>query len=264
MTGFLKALNTRGILCGPFESCKDLQRRAGVLELIKKNPQLLNSAKSFDSVSFHEPMRYRELDLEISWLPCCFSTKKLSPWEPAAIWLMECEQIILPLLQMKPDIKRLKKDITKHEMVHAARSAFDEPVYEEFLAYATFPSRWRKGLGPLFRSSKESMVFVLLSALPLLEVFLPLQIGLLFIPILSFMMILFMRLSLHTRIFKRMLRTIKQIFEVEAPLQVALRLSDQEIRLFGVCSLEEVTQYIFEQHCTRWHQILSSYKLRSK
>jgi len=59
-----------------------------------------------------------------------------------------------------------------------------------------------------------------------------------------------------------MLKAVADIFAVDNPLKIAIRLSDQDINVFGVQSLENSKQYIKKQNTPRWEQILSSYSLR--
>jgi hypothetical protein len=107
-------------------------------------------------------------DLDLEAVEFSFSNKKLLPWEGGCLWQRENEK---PLLQLRKVFKKKerflwlysKKEIIEHELVHAKRLHFDEPIFEEVLAYQTSPSAFRKFFGPFFRNSKESLLFFLSS-----------------------------------------------------------------------------------------------------
>lgn len=260
----LREMNARGILVAPGESLEQFERRAALLEEIRQNPALLISVQGTDQQNMPTKLTYSDLDLDIDWLMLSVSKTKLSLWEPAATWIVELEGISIPVLQIKSNKHPLQEEILKHEAVHAARSAFNQPIYEEFLAYATSKSKWRKVLGPLFRSSKETIVFVVLSLLPLIGVVWLFLENLLYAPILMFLGYLIGRLCINYRVFKKTLFNIQNVFEGESALKIALRLSDREIQLFSSLNKADIRDYINKQKCLRWDQITSSYKLKKK
>ena len=256
-------LNFRGLICGPSETLEEFYKRCEFFKEIKQQPQLLKNILQLPEIVEHKALKYEDLDLKIDWLFVNPSKKGFLIWEAAATWTIEVDEVAIPLLQVKTTSKAIQEDILKHEAVHIARIAFKEPIYEEFLAYATSKTRWRKFLGPLFRFPKESLIFVILSFCPLLNLFFPISMYLLLSPLLIFSIILLGRLFFHYRVFIKALSNIASIFDVKSPLALALRLTDKEIHLFAFSRLEELYQYMNKRTCPRWKQILSSYQLKA-
>lgn len=252
-------LNARGLICGPDERPEDFQKRCEFFSNLKEKYALIKDVSSFQQIKQYPTLQYEDLDLVIDWLLVNFSRKGLPLWEAAATWTLEIDKISVPILQIKGISKTMIEDILKHEVIHASRVTFKEPIYEEFLAYATSKSKWRSFFGPLFRSSKESMLFVLVSFLPLLNVFFSISILILFSPMIIFSLGLLGRLFFYYWKFKKALLVIGKVFDIRSPLKVALRLTDKEIHLFASSNLEIIQSYIDEQTSIRWKQILSSY-----
>ncbi|MEI8301541.1 MAG: hypothetical protein WCG10_08055, partial [Chlamydiota bacterium] len=204
----------------------------------------------FINITIHPTLIYEDLDLEIDWLLTTDFSKGLPFWEPAATWMIEKDNVTIPLLQVKKRYKKMRPELLKHETVHIARSAFKEPIYEEFLAYATSKSKWRRFFGPIFRSTKESLFFVVLALLPSLTLWLLIPLG-------SYSLWLLVRLMIHQKIFKTSLDNLSKIFRIASPLKIAIRLTDKEIKLFA--RKANIQSYIDNQNCLRWRQIKASY-----
>ena len=87
-----------------------------------------------------------------------FCNKKLSMFEGAATWILNEENSgKIPILQLKESFFKKKRylkiykleEILTHEFVHFARCNFEENVFEEFFAYLTSASIFRRILGPI-------------------------------------------------------------------------------------------------------------------
>lgn len=151
----------------------------------------------------------------IDWIPITYSSKGLLPWEGAVFWIKENGQ---PLLQLRPSLQTKKlwgnssSEILMHEAIHAAREAFHEPQFEEFLAYTTSRTPWKRWFGPFFQRFWEFPLLTLaLFSLPLFpKISLPI--------LLLFLGRFFYRLHL----FRRLKR--------EVPLPILLCLTDREIQ----------------------------------
>lgn len=245
----LKIRNKKGFLVAPHETQELFQNRCNFLgkstELIKTCERL-----KFRNVEKHPPLVYEDLDLEVDWVLIGQSSKGLPFWEAAATWMIKEDDITLPLLQFKKRSKNVDSEIVKHELIHIARSSFEEPIYEEFLAYATSKSKWRRLFGPVFRSSKESLVFVVLALLPSFTPWL-------LIPITGYSIWLLVRLMIHQRIFQKALVNLSAFFHTRSPLKIAIRLTDEEIKLFSEAF--NIQAYISNQNCLRWEQIKDAY-----
>ncbi|MBM3191101.1 MAG: hypothetical protein FJZ63_00405 [Chlamydiae bacterium] len=239
-----RILNGKGLICGPFEEETIFYKRVALLQNPEACQKILTSYGKPDRLQ----LVYEELDLEVDWL---WVTSKRAPffWEAAALWLIEHEGMTFPLLQMK----KRDEEVMKHEVVHAARASFQEKVFEEYVAYATSTSAWRRYWGPLFQSPMESLVFVILSFLPLVSLYAAGGLG-------GYIGFLITRLVLRQKTFRKTLKQLKEIFPKEPPLKIALRLTDKEI-----CFLAKgkgVKDYIEAQKSYRWQQIKASYAVR--
>ena len=212
----------------------------------------IESAKQTAS-HFEPPLEQRELLEEgstitkkiygffIDWVPVVFSNRKLSIFEGAAAWIFQ-EKKGGPkeaFLQLRKNLKGKKylyryyplKELVAHELVHVARMAYEEPLFEEMLAYETSESSFRKALGPLFRQPKEMNFFLLTLVLPLFGTFLP---YLWVIPLLALIGFL-ARLLFHRRVFERKKQEIRlsSIPETNQGLYL-LCLSDEEFFQKGI------------------------------
>lgn len=262
MKDVLQEMNSQGFLCGSLESWDGYCQRIETLKQLSNSSTLQSILGEISRCAYPARITYKDLDLDINWLPICISKKKLFLWEPAATWICSIEGVSVPVIQLKSKKQKIKEEILKHEIVHAVRSAFKEPIYEEFLAYATSGSKWRKILGPLFRFPKEALFFAFLSFLPLIGSLFPYIFIPSIMPLLLFIIYLLCRLSINYCVFKKALKRIESIFDVEIPLTVAIRLLDNEIKLFGSMDLKQIKDYVKKQKCLRWKQILLSYKVK--
>ncbi len=143
----------------------------------------------------------------IDWVPLQFSSKKLYFWEGAVFWDTPMIQIH-PKLQTKKLFGNSLTEILHHESIHAARETFDEPFFEEVLAYRTSPYAWKRFLGPIFQRVWEFPLFALACfVFPLL-----------FPIVVFFVLRLFYKQALLNRLSRKY------------PLAVLLCLTDKEIR----------------------------------
>lgn len=140
-------LNFRGLLPGPEESKEEYLSRIQAQEI---NKNFLFSKKNLQIL--HDLYGYIP-----DWFQVCEPKGKIRFWEGA-------------ITEIQPDkhqatiyIKLFQKGANEqlcHELVHLGRMAYEEPVFEEFFAYATSSSKLRKYLGPVFRNRKEVYIFL--------------------------------------------------------------------------------------------------------
>lgn len=165
----------------------------------------------------------------IDWVPISYSNHKIAWWEGAATWISEDR---LPSIQMRTSFKKgsflgyRRSDVLAHEAVHAARTRFEQPQFEEVLAYSTAPQTWKRFLGPLFSRTWEPLV-LLLSVMA----------GA-FVPLVPFLLISLALgwLSFKQWIFKRCCRRLS--------LPIVLCLTDSEMRKFARMSELEIQAYL--------------------
>lgn len=228
----LLACQARGLIPGPSESDEEFASR--IKSLPSKNPD----AKE---IFFFKP----------DWVEVTYSKKGLLPWQGGCTYIQGNSLT----LQVRKRIWGYDtNEIIAHELVHAVRMAYFEPLFEEILAYQTSKSRFRRTFGPLFRTSKESLFCVLslalLSFVNLLYT-IPLLTSGLTLLLLSFFVI---RLQRCQRIFAKTLGKLSLLYKDKA-MHVALQLTDREIVLFSKKSVLEIEDYAKGQSCLRWRLI---------
>ena len=142
------------------------------------------------------------------------------------------------------------EEVLSHEMFHAARVHYNEPKYEEIFAYMTSKSSFRRFLGPLFQSPKESYLFVILlilaltfemgSALVSIAMYLPwILLPFIFIGVLGVR--LYLRHRTLNKAFSSMCSCVK---DPSLTLACLARLKDGEIELFAKSSSSEILSYL--------------------
>jgi len=138
-------------------------------------------------------------------------------------------------------------------MCHVGRMAFEEPIFEEILAYRTATSSYRRWLGPIVKSSIESALFLLLLFIIFLfdlffifsenlQVF-PQMMWLKLIPLL-FVGYGFFRLCKRHRQLNLCLKNLTKACGSESVASyVTYRLTDQEIFLFSQWTPKKIQNY---------------------
>lgn len=184
----------RGLIPGPAES------EAAFMERVKARVSL--SLPEWEEIAL--PLQ-EQWGFCIDWVPIFYCPKKLLPWEGA---VFSTENKGAPQIFLR----KKSQEILMHEAIHAAREAFDEPVFEELLAYTTSPTLWKHYAGPLFQHMWEFPLFALA------VFFMP------FFPWIASAVVVFFlgRLLYRQTLFHRMKKNVS--------LSVLLCLTDREIR----------------------------------
>ncbi|GAB5411436.1 MAG: hypothetical protein ChlgKO_05500 [Chlamydiales bacterium] len=198
-------MDRRQFLQGPTESDSAFAKRIRLTKEAAQNPQMLG-LQDVQVGKFHLP-----------WLLYKISNKKLPPWEAAATWVIEYQGVQIPFLQVRERYAE-NEEVWNHELVHIMRIAFNEPRFEEIIAFDQSKSRFRKWLGPLFRTPKESLLFLAVVVLS--------SIAGIFYP-LAFLLPVALFFTFIIRLF-RDLRTFSRCKKVNS-LEDILRMSDEEI-----------------------------------
>lgn len=233
----LREFAKRGLLVGPKESEEAFLKRC-------ERAQPVSSQKLFSLIP--------------DWISVEYSNKGLLPWQGAVVTtdgITQSVQLRALFGQKKRYLGLYERaEILSHEMVHAVRMAFDEPLFEEILAYRTATTRLRTFLGPLFRSSKDSLLFLL--SLPLL--LLPWG----WLPFLSLLFFFLLRLAKYQGIFTLTLKQLTKLLgDGNQARAFALHLIDKEIIRFSSMSPEKIISYALkkEPDSLRWRQICAFY-----
>lgn len=244
-------LNRQGILAGPLEEKYSFFIR--VDQLFKQAP--------LHPVQFPDALR-RLYDIAPDYLDVSFSNEGLDAWEAGCTWIWGN----IPGIQLRRSLRTSnrwmglcsKEEVLAHEAVHAVRVKFQEPLFEEMLAYQTSKSGWRRFWGPLFRTPNESYLLllnVLLSGCVML--YSPL-IGVLSACLSPIYFII--RLCILQYYFAKAKKKIRKMLGIP-PLWVLLRLTDREIRFFAMQPIPVLEHYVRQQkqHSIRWQQIYLAY-----
>lgn len=192
-------------------------------------------------------------------VPLFFSSKTLLPWQGALTWICRLHEKgpKVTLIQLSPKFATEKilwglydrDELLLHELAHAGRGAFNEPQFEEIIAYSSAKSPWRRALGPLFASPSESQWMMLLITmvfcLEVLAILLHWSIsifGLWMAPLVG-ASVLLVRLGYRQYIFKKAFNHLKNAFKKngntgakESAQAVLYCLSDEEIHLLAASS----------------------------
>jgi hypothetical protein len=271
----LKTLGDQGFIAGPDESEEQFVKRLDILKKVKKDPSKFLKGKVF---SKWNPDFHNELGAIPKWLPLTYSNHGLLSWQGAALWIFETpDQNKIPMIQLREGFKKGKflfysqSEVLLHETLHAIRVAFNEPRFEEVLAYHQSKSKWRRFLGPLFRKPRHAFFFIALIFISLIV-----QTTSLFflasplLPYVKFVTLLpMMDLTLRTavlikdqRTLKKTLKKLSEIFPNQtAFFSILIRLKDSEIQKFAMEPIEKLRDYIEEEvpKSVRWRQIIAQF-----
>jgi len=277
-------LNSQGLIPGPNETQESYIKR---VEYCKRLDEELIGLKEIEKTSSIQPLLKEAVKITRPlygiapfWIPVVYSNEQLSFWHGGCAWIFQMSEStpVGAFMQLKKKFKDnetlygtyTRGELTAHELCHACRMAFNEPKFEEILAYRTSKSPFRKTFGPLFESASETLWF----AIVLIFIFM-LDFGLLYfgslagyasamwlksIPVI-WLGYCVLRLFKKRRQFARTLNALKDIFGVENAEAVIYRMTDCEIVEFGKKTKDEQKRYLKEQQVSsfRWNTILTCY-----
>jgi len=242
--------NRRGLIHAPDESDDAFLLRCSQAKKKESSPSSELAKKLYD--------------IDPDWVQVYYSDQRLRLWEGGCTWI-ESDQVTLQLRKTFEKKSRYlgysRDEIMAHELVHVVRGSFEEPIFEEILAYQTSPSFLRRFLGPIFRSSKESTFFVIsLLATFVATLFATFQ-TLVYLGALTIVAGGTFRLLKAQRTFSRTRKKIGQIVGKQKALAVMIRLTDREIIRFSKMEKEQIVSYAVKISRTqpRWQQIRLAY-----
>lgn len=279
----LLKLNAQGIIPGPNETEEEFLKRADYcLNLNQKIPELMGDEPPFQSDSFFQaPIKITSSLFHIAphWIPIYFSNYSLTPWHGGCAWIFQLseETPTTAIFQLRRAFRNSRKylgiydrdELVSHEMAHVGRMMFEEPRFEEILAYRTSRSRLRRWLGPIVQSSMESMLFVLILLMTFFfdlfllfmqpDDFLKYSLWLKTIP-LAVAGFALMRLWIRHRTFSRCWHRLNGLLKREELTNgMIYRLTDWEIDQFAQWDNEQISQYIQNEPSLRWKLIRKAY-----
>ena len=240
----LKNLYQKGFLVGPLETEEVFLKRVSQVNALLKDPRLLLTKISIPTNDFF---------IKVPSLICFRSSKQLPFWFGAMTWICQWDQNTqVPILQLskKQKFKWLDEDdVITHELLHAKRAAFNEPQFEEILAYRTSKYAWRRNLGPLFQKQWESFFFLFsIILLVIAPLFSPEKTLILYFPALFFTLFTSFRLIKNQWIVSRALKHLRKT--VSNPEIILEMLTDDEITKFALKKENEI-----DRTSLRWKQI---------
>lgn len=270
-------LNSIGLIPGPNETFEDFELRAEYCLRLKTEilPQVLQEKDHSVVVEEAFPLTQSWYGICPDWVYLFFSNEKLTPWHGGAAWIFQMEENTptAALIQLRENFANKKKylkflsrkELLAHELSHVGRMMFNEPRFEEMLAYRSSPSWISRNLGPLFQSAKESFFFIFTLLFTILFDFLNIFYGnslhatwLKLIP-LGFLFLLFIRLFSNKTKLNRSFLKLKELLQSDEKANAFLyRLTDSEIENFSRSSLADIQDYIQKQSDLRW-QILKHF-----
>lgn len=271
----LKELGNEGFIAAPEESEEAFVKRVDKLRKLAKDPGKLFEGATFESWDGEmNPL----LGAKPYWIPWTYSNKNLPPWQGAVMWLFGSEENEkFPIIQLRKGFKKgkylfySKEEVLWHEVLHAMRMGYQEPQFEELLAYYHSKSKLRKFFGPLFRKPSQAIIFIVFILLSLgiqttslfflTSPLLPWMKGMTLLPLLD---LAFRSASLikDQRILKKALKKLSEIFPNQKDVfPIAIRLKDTEIESFALRSVGQILSEIEEKipHSLRWRQILAQF-----
>ncbi|MCB1107150.1 MAG: hypothetical protein KDK76_03540 [Chlamydiia bacterium] len=256
-----KALGEQGLIPGPDETEESFVNR-------------LDITQRHQSLEKWDPNCQELYGANPTWVSLSYSNKGLLPWQGAALWVFGNK---IPMIQLRKGFRKgrflfySRDEVLKHETLHALRVAFDEPRFEEILAYAHASSKWRRLIGPLFRKPSHAIFFIalILSSL-ILQTTSMLFVSPLFFPYVKLLTLIpivdlvfrFATLIKDRRILKKTLEKLSQIFPNQQNVfPIAIRLKDSEIQKFAIEPISTLLDYIEKEvpRSPRWRQILAQF-----
>lgn len=193
----------------------------------------------------------------LPWIPVLYSNKKLALWHGGCAWIYQKEkggpkgaffQLRRAFSTQDKAFGYSKEEILIHEAVHAARMEFEEPQFEEFLAYRTSPNRFRRAFGPVFSNAAEAVIFLLSLFVPIVLFFyIPLYYDL--IPFALPLLVIFwglFRLGYRHRILNQCYQKLSGLCaSTQRADHLLLLLTDREMKQFSQLPLEKLKALIY-------------------
>lgn len=284
----LLTLNQQGLIPGPGESKEAFLLRAEYCQNLKDHlpeeikTHLPDQALSKEHAILDQAAETlkKKYDCAPHWVPLFFSNHKLPFWHGGCAWIFQMteQSPTAALIQLRQTFSRSPKylgiydrnELLAHELTHIGRMMFQEPKFEEVLAYRTAKSPFRRWFGPVIQSSTESALFMLfLFVLIVFDVFLialgrpdaySLTLWLKLIPV-GIILAALARLWKRQKTYKKCLQNLEGCVESDKAEAVAYRLQDHEIQFFSKVSAQEIREYAQakSEEELRWDVIYQAY-----
>lgn len=286
-----KEWNRQGFIPGPDETESEYNDRISFCQNIEQRlketedsqlPFEINDAKSKDILEEAFPLTEKFYGIEAKWIPVFFSNHQLAPWHGGCAWIFQLNEQspTSAFLQLRARFRDSptflgiynRQELIAHETSHVGRMLYQEPQFEEFFAYQSSSSPFRRWVGPIIQSSKESFFilillgFVVLSDLALLSLgpqMFWISLGLKLLPL---FVILYgiIRLFIRHRALHQCLKNLKKIYPPLQAQHLCYRLRDAEIKEFSKLTPQEIQLFISRkaQNSFRWNVLQNIYSFK--
>lgn len=275
-----KEWNEQALFPGPQELEEDYIKRAQFcLELDKNLSQKLDVELPFNSSDLASKdilndsceITKKKFGIAPNWVPLFFNNYQLSSWQGGCAWIFQLNESTptAAFLQLRAQFKKNqsylglynRNELIAHEIVHVGRMMYQEPKFEEILAYQTSSKIWRKWLGPIVQSHKESLFFVLLLGFVIIGDAALITLGknpvtsiwsfwIKLLP-LTLIGLGLIRLGLRQYQFHCCLKKLKSLYP-DKEQEIVYRLEDSEIKKFASMPISNIRVYIKKQESFRW------------
>lgn len=277
-----KEWNQQGLFPGPDETEKEFIDRANFCLELDQNlsqqvgadlPFNIKDRASKNILQMSSPLTQKLFGITPEWVPLFFSNHQLSSWQGGCAWIFQLTEATptAAFLQLRANFRANtsylglynREELISHELSHVGRMMYHEPQFEEVLAYQTSSKSWRRWLGPIVQSPRESLIFVLLLGLIIIADAALISLGnsplahtwtmwLKLLPI-ALIGLALSRLGLRQWQFSRCLKKLENLYnDPEIAQHVIYRLRDNEIKEFGAASVQDIRTYMNAQQSFRW------------
>lgn len=280
--------NRMGFIPGPEETEGAFQERVAfclnLQEHLKKTvetelPFETNISGSQEILDDAFPLTQSLYGIQPRWVPLFFGNHQLALWHGGCAWIFQLNEATptAAFLQLRANFLHSKtflgiyhrRELIAHELAHVGRMLYQEPEFEEFFAYQSSPSSWRRWLGPIVQSSKESLFFILLlgliviadlALLSLGSTMTPFAWGLKLLPV-SLIVLALGRLFYRHHALKYCLQNLEGFLPSIKAKHLLYRLRDNEIKLFSKSSSLKIQEFIEEasHQSFRWKYLKELY-----
>lgn len=288
-TDSLLKLNSLGLIPGPDETPASFADRTAYCQNLSSHlPEELKTELSGDGkqnrdilVTVNKQLK-PFYDCAPGWIPLFFTNHKLPFWQGGCAWIFQMTENspVASLIQLRKEFAAKetylgiyeRKELLRHELCHVGRMTFQEPKYEEIIAYRTSNSGFRRFFGPLVQSSAESALFLLLLFMIIVfDIFLialdrpdamTISLWIKGIPFLLIIAALW-RLQRRQKTFDACLKHVADWVGREHAQSVVYRLTDKEIEAFACMQAKEIQEYALKkrEEELRWEVIWKAYSL---
>ena len=275
--------NRMGLIPGPAETLEDFKKRADYCLKLKSDFEKEIDIKNYtfpEAFSLSLIQEAGEItrplfDIIPEWTPVIFSNHRLMPWHGGCAWIfqMSKEEPTAAFFQLRQAFLHAstylgiynRKELIAHETAHIGRMLFNEPKFEELIAYRTSKSWFRRFISPIIQSPWEAnlFIFTLLTSLlvPFFMGFHP-EFHFLWLAPIFLLAVGLIRTCLRQKQFSQCLQNLKKLTQNDdCAHAIIFRLQDHEIISFAKMPPERIMEYIhqWKSEELRWKVIAAAY-----